>query len=419
MKDIFAEGRLYEETMRRFDEAADILGVNKGMYKILKHPYREVTVYIPVQMDNGEIEVFIGFRVQHSIARGPAKGGIRYSKDVTLDEVRALAVWMTMKCAIVNIPFGGGKGGVICEPSELSRSELEKLTRRYTASLIEMWGEEIDIPAPDVNTNEQVMAWIMDTYSMYARRTVTSVVTGKPLSLGGSRGRREATGRGVVIVLEKAAQTYGILMKGATAVVQGFGNVGSVAAQLLDQIGCKVIAVSDVYGGIYNEKGLDIDDVIKYLKINKKVVGYPKADAIDNKKILELPCDFLVPAAIENQITLENAEKIKAKIICEGANGPTTIEADKILNEKGIIVVPDILANAGGVTVSYFEWVQDRQGFFWTEEQVNDALMHIMVSSYQEVVSISKQFKVPLRTASYMLGLQRVLECIETRGIYA
>ena len=232
MKDIFAEGRLYEETMRRFDEAADILGVNKGMYKILKHPYREVTVYIPVQMDNGEIEVFIGFRVQHSIARGPAKGGIRYSKDVTLDEVRALAVWMTMKCAIVNIPFGGGKGGVICEPSELSRSELEKLTRRYTASLIEMWGEEIDIPAPDVNTNEQVMAWIMDTYSMYARRTVTSVVTGKPLSLGGSRGRREATGRGVVIVLEKAAQTYGILMKGATAVVQGFGNVGSVAAQL-------------------------------------------------------------------------------------------------------------------------------------------------------------------------------------------
>jgi len=419
MKDIFAQGCLYEETLKRFDEAANILNVNKGIYKILRHPYREVTVYIPVQMDNGEIEVFIGFRVQHSIARGPAKGGIRYSKDVTLDEVRALAAWMTMKCAIVNIPFGGGKGGVICEPSELSRSELEKITRRYTASLIEIWGPEIDVPAPDVNTNEQVMAWIMDTYSMHARHTVTSVVTGKPLNLGGSRGRREATGRGVVIVLEQAAQTYGISIKNSTAVVQGFGNVGSVAAQLLDQIGCKVIAVSDIYGGIYNEKGLDIDDVIKYVKANKKVVGYPKADAIDNKKILELPCDFLIPAAIENQITLENANKIKAKIIVEGANGPTTIEADKILNERGIIVVPDILANAGGVTVSYFEWVQDRQGFFWTEEQVNDALNHIMVSSYQEVLALSKQYKVPLRTASYMLGLQRVLECIETRGIYA
>lgn len=419
MKDIFAEGCLYEETMRRFDEAANILGVNKSIYKILKHPYREVTVYIPVQMDSGEIEVFIGFRVQHSIARGPAKGGIRYSKDVTLDEIRALAAWMTMKCAVVNIPFGGGKGGVICEPLELSRGELEKITRRYIASLIEMLGPEIDVPAPDVNTNEQVMAWIMDTYSMHARHTVTSVVTGKPLSLGGSRGRREATGRGVVIVLEQAAQTYGIPLKGATAVVQGFGNVGSVAARLLDQIGCKVIAVSDIYGGIYNEKGLDIDDVIKYVKVNMKVVGYPKAEAIENRKILELSCDFLVPAAVENQITIENAEKIKAKIICEGANGPTTIEADRILNEKGIIVVPDILANAGGVTVSYFEWVQDRQGFFWTEEQVNDALMHIMVSSYQEVISISKKYKVSLRTASYMLGLQRVLECIETRGIYA
>ncbi len=419
MKDIFADGSLYQETLKRFDEAADILGANKGVYKVLRHPYREVTVYIPVQMDNGDIEVFIGYRVQHSIARGPAKGGIRYSKDVTLDEVRALAAWMTMKCAIVNIPFGGGKGGVICDPMELSKSELEKITRRYTASLIEIWGPEIDVPAPDVNTNEQIMAWIMDTYSMHARHTVTSVVTGKPLNLGGSKGRREATGRGVVIVLEQAAQTYGIPIKGATAVVQGFGNVGSVAASLLDQIGCKVIAVSDIFGGLFNEKGLDIDDVIKYMKMTKKVVGYPKAEPIDNKAILELPCDFLVPAAIENQITIENADRIKAKIICEGANGPTTIEADNILNKKGIIVVPDILANAGGVTVSYFEWVQDRQGYFWTEEQVNAALAQIMVSSYQEVATISKQYKVPLRTASYMLGLQRVLECIETRGIYA
>ncbi|OGF67049.1 MAG: hypothetical protein A2Y62_10905 [Candidatus Fischerbacteria bacterium RBG_13_37_8] len=419
MKDIFAQGCLYEETLKRFDEAADVLNVHKGVYNVLRHPYREVTVYIPVQMDNGEIKVFIGFRVQHSIARGPAKGGIRYSKEVTLDEVRALAAWMTMKCAIVNIPFGGGKGGVICEPSELSMNELEKVTRRYTASMIEIWGPEVDVPAPDVNTNEQIMAWIMDTYSMHARHTVTSVVTGKPLNLGGSRGRKEATGRGVVIVLEQAAQTFGLPVRGSTAVVQGFGNVGSIAAYLLDQIGCKIIAVSDIFNGIYNENGLNIDDVMKYLKEHKKLEGYPKAAKVSNQELLEISCDFLIPAAVENQITIGNADRIKAKIICEGANGPTTIEADKILNEKGIIVVPDILANAGGVTVSYFEWVQDRQGYFWTEEQVNDALMQILVSSYKEVLAMSKQFNVPLRTASYMLGLERVLECIQTRGIYA
>jgi glutamate dehydrogenase (NAD(P)+) len=419
MKDILAPGSLFDETMKRFDEAADILNVNKGIYKVLKHPYRELIVYIPVLMDNGDFEVFSGCRVQHSIARGPAKGGIRYAPDVTLDEVRALAAWMTMKCAIVNIPFGGGKGGVICDPAKLSKVELEKITRRYTSSMIEIWGPEIDVPAPDVNTNEQIMAWIMDTYSMHARHTVTSVVTGKPLNLGGSRGRREATGRGLVLVLEQAAHTYGIPVQGSKAVVQGFGNVGSVAAQLLDQIGCKVTAVSDVFSGIYNEQGLTIDDVLNYFKMHKKLEGYPKASKITNKELLELQCDFLVPAAIENQITVENADRIKTKIICEGANGPTTMEADKILNKKGIIVVPDILANAGGVTVSYFEWVQDRQGYFWREEQVNDALQQIMISSYNDILTLSKQFKVSLRTASYMLGLQRCIECIEVRGIYA
>ena len=419
MKDILAPGSLYDETMKRFDEAADILNIHKGIYKILKHPHREVIVYIPVLLDNGDFEVFAGCRVQHSIARGPAKGGIRYSPDVTLDEVRALAAWMTMKCAVVNIPFGGGKGGVVCDPTMLSKIELEKITRRYTASLIEILGPEIDVPAPDVNTNEQVMAWIMDTYSMHARHTVTSVVTGKPLNLGGSKGRREATGRGLVIVLEQAARTYGIPVKGSKAVVQGFGNVGSISAQLLDQIGCKIVGVSDIFSGIYNENGLNIDDVIAHVKVHKKIEGYPKAAAINNKELLELKCDFLIPAAIENQITVENAEKIKTKIICEGANGPTTIEADRLLNKKGIIIVPDILANAGGVTVSYFEWVQDRQGYFWREEQVNDALQQIMISSYNDILSLSKQFKVSLRTASYMLGLQRVIECIEARGIYA
>lgn len=419
MKNIFEKGSLYEETLRRFDEAAEKLQINKGLYNILRHPYREVTVYIPVQMDNGEYKVFVGYRVQHSIARGPAKGGIRYSKDVTLDEVRALAAWMTMKCAVVNIPFGGAKGGVACDPSELSLAELEKITRRYTANLIEIFGPEIDVPAPDVNTNEQVMAWIMDTYSMHARHTVTSVVTGKPLNLGGSKGRREATGKGVAIILQQAAKTYGIPIQNAKVVVQGFGNVGSIAAMTLEKMGCKIIAVSDIYSGLFNEKGLDIDNVYNYSKINRKLEGYPKADQISNKELLELECDFLIPAAVENQITAENANRIKAKIICEGANGPTTAEADKILNEKGIIIVPDILANAGGVIVSYFEWVQDRQGYFWSENRVNHELEAMLVSSYNDVLWLSNQFKVPLRTAAYMLGLQRVIECIQMRGIYA
>lgn len=419
MKEIFEKGSLYGETLQRFDEAAEKLQINKGLYNILKHPYREVTVYIPVQMDNGEYRVFVGYRVQHSIARGPAKGGIRYSKDVTLDEVRALAAWMTMKCAIVNIPFGGAKGGVACDPSELSLSELEKITRRYTANLIEIFGPEIDVPAPDVNTNEQVMAWIMDTYSMHARHTVTSVVTGKPLNLGGSRGRREATGRGVAIILEQAAKTYNIPLQNAKVVVQGFGNVGSIASMILQKMGCKIIAVSDVCSGIYNENGLNIDDVYNYSKVNRKLEGYPKASPISNKELLELECDFLIPAAVENQITKENAHKIKAKIICEAANGPTTIEADKILNEKGIIIVPDILANAGGVIVSYFEWVQDRQGYFWSENRVNRELELMLISSYNDILWLVNQFKVPLRTAAYMLGLQRVIECIQMRGIYA
>ena len=408
-----------ENARLQFEEAAARLKLDPAFLQIIKEPRRVTIVKLPVHMDDGSIRLFTGYRVQHSIIRGPAKGGIRYHPDVTLEEVMALAAWMTWKCAVVGIPFGGGKGGIICDPPNMSQKELERLTRRYTADLIDVLGPESDVPAPDVNTNEQTMAWIMDTYSMHARHTVTSVVTGKPLALGGSAGRREATGRGVLFCVREAARKIGLQLKGATVVVQGFGNVGSVAADLLAKDGAKVIAVSDVGGGIQNPNGLDIPTLIRHVQQNKTVVGFPGATPVDGKKILEIPCDVLIPAALENQITHANAARINARIIAEGANGPTTTQADKILNKNGILVVPDILANSGGVTVSYFEWVQDRQGLFWREEEVNTRLEQIMVDAFHDVSSMADEHKVSLRVAAFMLAIKRVVDAIQLRGVYA
>ncbi|MCI0443878.1 Glu/Leu/Phe/Val dehydrogenase [bacterium] len=410
---------LYKQTMARFDRAAELLEIDRGLYKIVQYPMREVTVYLPIQRDDGSIEVFTGYRVQHSIARGPAKGGIRYSPEVNLDEVRALAAWMTMKCAVVNIPFGGAKGGIRCEPKTMSEKELEKLTRRYTAEILEILGPEKDVPAPDINTNEQVMAWIMDTYSMHARQTVTSVVTGKPMSLGGSKGRREATGRGIMIMVQQAAKLLNMNLNGCPVVIQGCGNVGSVSAKLLHDIGCKIVGISDIEQGIYNENGLDVDAVISHVQKNRVLKGFAGGQTIDNKALLELPCDILIPAATEDQITEKNASNIKARLIVEGANGPTTLEAEEILYQRGINVIPDILANAGGVTVSYFEWVQDRMGYFWRESVVNERLEDVLVASFDEVVDYTKRFNVNFRTAAYMLGISRVVDTIKIRGIYA
>ena len=410
---------LYEETMARFDRAAQLLDIDRGLYKIVRYPMREVTVYLPIQRDDGSFEVFTGYRVQHSIARGPAKGGIRYTPQVNLDEVRALAAWMTLKCAVVNIPFGGAKGGIRCDPRTMSERELEKLTRRYTAEILEILGPEKDVPAPDMNTNEQVMAWIMDTYSMHARQTVTSVVTGKPMCLGGSKGRREATGRGIMIMVQQAAKLLKTELVGSRVVIQGCGNVGSVAAKLLQDIGCKIVAISDIQHGIYNPDGLDVDTLIEHVQKNRFIEGFKGGEIIDNAALLELPCDILIPAATEDQITEKNASKIQAKLIVEGANGPTTLGAEEILYNRGISVIPDILANAGGVTVSYFEWVQDRMGYFWRESVVNERLEDVLVASFQEVAEYATRFNVNFRTAAYMLGIQRVVDTIKTRGIYA
>jgi len=408
-----------ENARLQFEEAAARLKLDPAFVQIIKEPRRATIVKLPVAMDDGTFRVFTGYRVQHSIIRGPAKGGIRYHPDVTLEEVMALAAWMTWKCAVVGIPFGGGKGGVICDPSKMSRGELERLTRRYVADLIDILGPESDVPAPDVNTNEQTMAWIMDTYSMHARHTVTSVVTGKPLELGGSAGRREATGRGVLFCVREAARRIGLDLNGARVVVQGFGNVGSVAANLLEQDGAIVIAASDVGGGVQNPNGLDIKALIRHVKENKSVVGFPGSTPVDGKKLLELPCDVLIPAALENQITHVNAGRIQARIIAEGANGPTTTQADKILNKAGVLVIPDILANSGGVTVSYFEWVQDRMGFFWRESEVNDRLEHIMVNAFQDVARMADEHQVSLRVAAFMLAIKRVVDVIQLRGVYA
>ena len=409
----------WEAQAARFDYAARKLNLDDGLWKVLRYPAREVIVHIPVTMDDGRLELFTGFRVQHSIARGPGKGGIRYAPDVTLDEVRALASWMTWKCAVVNIPFGGAKGGVICDPKKMSLGELERMTRRYTSELIEFIGPEKDVPAPDVGTNEQVMAWIMDTYSMHMRQTVTSVVTGKPLNIGGSRGRREATGRGIGIVCDEALKYLGMKQEGCRAIVQGFGNVGSNAAALMMEKGYKIIGIAEFDGGLYNSNGIDIHALEEHRKQRGTVVGFAGAESIDPQELITLECDILIPAATENVITSRNAERIRARIVCEGANGPTTAVADEILADKGIFVVPDILANAGGVTASYFEWVQDRQGYFWKESIVNDQLEAILAESFDDVVRYAEAHKVNNRIAAYMLAIDRVAYTIKQRGIYA
>ena len=409
----------FEAVMSRFDIAAQKLNLDDGLYQFLRYPRREITVYIPVFMDTGRLQVFTGYRVQHNISRGPSKGGLRFAPDVTLDEIKALAAWMTWKCAVVNIPFGGAKGGVVCDPPQMSSGELERLTRRYTAELFEFLGPEKDVPAPDINTNEQIMAWVMDTYSMHARQTVTGVITGKPLELGGSAGRKEATGRGLMIVAVEACKKFNLAPQETRVVIQGFGNVGSVAAQLLYEQGFKVVAVSDIRCGIYNPEGLDIPRVTEYQRRNRILDGYPEADRITNAELLELPCDILVPAATENQITSRNAPRIKARIIAEGANGPTTAKADLILESNHVFIIPDILANAGGVTVSYFEWVQDRQGYFWKESVVNERLGDYMTASFHEVVKYSETHNVNMRIASYMLAIDRVARGTRLRGIYA
>ena len=409
----------WEAQASRFDFAARKLNLDEGLWKILRYPTREIIVHIPVTMDDGRLEVFTGFRVQHSIARGPAKGGIRYAPDVNLDEVRALASWMTWKCAVVNIPFGGAKGGVICNPKKLSQNELERITRRYTSEIIEFIGPEKDVPAPDMNTNEQTMAWMMDTYSMHMRQTVTAVVTGKPINIGGSRGRREATGRGVMIVTDQSLKRLGLSREGTRVIVQGFGNVGSNAAQLMHEAGYKVIGIGEFDGGLYNKAGIDIGKLIEYRQRNGTVVGFSGAEAYDPKELLTVDCDVLAPCATENVITSKNADRIKARIIIEGANGPTTSVADDILSEKKIFILPDILANAGGVTASYFEWVQDRQGYFWKEAVVNEQLESILVDSFDAVVAYADTHNVNNRIAAYMLAIDRVAFTIKTRGIYA
>jgi glutamate dehydrogenase (NAD(P)+) len=409
----------WESQAARFDLAAHKLNLDEGLWRVLRYPNREIILHIPVQMDDGRLEVFTGFRVQHSIARGPAKGGIRYAPVVTLDEVRALASWMTWKCAVVNIPFGGAKGGVICDPHKMSMGELERMTRRYTAELVDFIGPEKDVPAPDVNTNEQIMAWMMDTYSMHMRQTVTAVVTGKPINIGGSRGRREATGRGVLIVCDQAIKKLGFQRESTRVIVQGFGNVGSNAARLMAEAGYKIVGIDEVGGGLHNKNGLDVEALWEYRQKNGTIQGFPGAEKSTPGELLTADCEILIPAATENQITSRNVDRVKCKILAEGANGPTTAAADEVLAEKGVFVIPDILANAGGVTTSYFEWVQDRQGYFWKESLVNEQLEEIMVSSFQDVVRYAETHHVNNRIAAYMLAIDRVAYTIKQRGIYA
>ncbi len=409
----------FEAMMSRFDRAAKLLDLEPGIYKILRNPEKTITVSCPIVMDNGEVEVFIGYRVLYNTSRGPGKGGIRFDAEVSMDEVTALAAWMAWKCAVVNVPFGGAKGGVICDPNKMSAGELERLTRRYTTGIIHTLGPDSDVPAPDVNTNERVMAWVMDTYSMHAGHTVTAVVTGKPVEMGGSLGRREATGRGCMIVAKEAFEHLGMPIEGATVAVQGFGNVGSTAAMLLKREGCKIIGIGDKDVSLHNAAGFDVDDAIAYVRAHKSLLGYTKGEVIEANDLLTMDVDLLIPAALENVITTKNAGDIRAKIIVEGANGPTSAAADDILEEKGIFVVPDILANAGGVTVSYFEWVQDRGGYFWDEATVNSRLTDIMRRSFQDVLTLAKQHRVNMRTAAYMLAISRVATVHRLRGIYA
>jgi len=410
----------FESMMERFRFAAEILNLDEGIFQYLSTPVKQVTVSVPVMMDSGKIEVFEGYRVIHDDVLGPSKGGIRYAPDVNLEEVKALAAWMTWKCAVVNVPFGGAKGGVRCNPKEMSQRELEHLTRRYTANMLEVFGPDRDIPAPDMNTNEQTMAWIVDTYSMHARRNQWAVVTGKPIILGGSRGRKEATGRGVVTCVMSALNKKGMLANQCSVAVQGFGNVGSISALLMHEQGSKVVAISDVNGAYYNPKGINIPMAMAYAAAHQNTLdGFTEAERISNQELLELDVDILIPAAKEDQISKENAHKIRAKIIAEGANGPVMANADSILDEKGIMVIPDILANAGGVTVSYFEWVQDRQGYFWTEERVNRRLTRMMRDAFNNLYTVSEQYKVTLRQAAYIYAIDKVARTLKLRGIYA
>jgi glutamate dehydrogenase (NAD(P)+) len=415
------ELNVYESAEARFEAAAEKLGLEEGVYRYLKYPDREITIYIPVAMDTGHLEIFTGYRVLHSSVRGPGKGGIRFAPNVTLDEVRALAAWMTWKCAVVNIPFGGAKGGVICDPSKMSRTELERLTRRYTAQLSDWFGPERDIPAPDIGTNEQTMAWVMDTYAMHVRQATTAVVTGKPLDLGGSQGRFAATGRGIMMCCNNAIAKLKMKREETRVIVQGFGNVGSQSALLMHQAGYKIVGVADISGALYNAAGFDVAALYDWVYTQKKrLPDFPAGgEKMTPSEVLFRPCDILIPAATENQITEANAARLDCKILCEGANGPTTWHADPVVERKGIFVVPDILANAGGVTVSYFEWVQDRQGFFWRESEVNERLQDVMDRSFAEVVRYSEQHQVTTRIAAYMVAIGRVARALTLRGFYA
>jgi len=408
----------YEIAVKQLDIAAQKLGLDPGLHEILRRPKRELTVHFPVRMDDGTFKVFTGYRVHHNLIRGPAKGGIRYHPDTTLDEVKALAMWMTWKCAVVNIPYGGAKGGVVCSPRQMSMGELERLTRRYTTEISILLGPDSDIPAPDVNTNPQIMAWLMDTYSMHKGYTAPAVVTGKPLDCGGSEGRVEATGRGCALMVREAARILGRPIEGMQVVIQGFGNVGACAAKILEEMGATIIAASDTRGGIVNTSGLNIRKLMEHRHRTRSVTEFPDTDSVSNQELLELDCDVLLPAALENQITGQNASRISARIIVEGANGPTTPDADVILARRGVLLIPDILANAGGVTVSYFEWVQDLQAFFWTEAEVNQKLEQIMVRSFGDVFQMSRQHDVDMRTAAYILAVDKVARATMLRGIY-
>jgi glutamate dehydrogenase (NAD(P)+) len=410
---VFGDGITY------FNEAADLLELDAGMRLILTHPSRQIIFSIPFQRDSGEFEVYTGYRVQYNFARGPAKGGIRYHPGVTLDEVTALAFWMTWKCAVVDLPFGGGKGGVTCDPSTLSMNEVERITRRYAAELVEVVGPDKDVPAPDVNTTPQIMAWFMDTYSMHVRQNTPGVVTGKPLEIGGSRGRVEATGRGVTICALDEMNEMGLVPEQTSVAIQGFGNVGMYAAKLFAERGCKIVGISDVTGAYYNPEGIYVGAAQEHVAKNHSLEGFKGGDRISNDELLESECDVLIPAALEKVFKAENAGKVKAKLIVEGANGPTTPEADRIFKDRGIIVIPDIMANAGGVTVSYFEWVQDRMGYFWKEAEVNEKLEDVLLTNLHEVRNISHAHNTTLRTAAYMLAIDRVVKALKLRGIYA
>jgi glutamate dehydrogenase (NAD(P)+) len=413
------EVSVFGDAIAYFNEAAGLLDIDTGMRRILSKPSRQIIFSIPFQRDSGELEVYTGYRVQYSFARGPAKGGVRFHPGVTLDEVTALAFWMTWKCAVVDLPFGGGKGGVTCDPTKLSRGELERVTRRYAAELVEVVGPDKDVPAPDVGTTPEIMAWFMDTYSMHVRQHTPGVVTGKPVEVGGSRGRVEATGRGVSLVALAQMRDMKLDPKGARVIVQGFGNVGSIAAQMFADYGCTIVGISDVTGGYYNDKGIDIGGAVAYAQEHHSLDGYRGGERITNAQLLEMPCDVLVPAALEKVLTVENASRVQARLIVEGANGPTTPDADRIFNERGVIIIPDILANAGGVTVSYFEWAQDRNGYFWKESEVNERLADVLHTNFAEIRQLATLRSLSLRTAAYMVAIDRVAKAMKMRGMYA